>query len=77
MLAPLGMLAADIWESPLTLNPAARLVQERGAAAPALALWQRSLWQTLRSTRTWRRGGQLATLAIESRLCTIYSGLWI
>ncbi|HIG16168.1 MAG TPA: hypothetical protein EYQ31_02110 [Candidatus Handelsmanbacteria bacterium] len=36
-------MAADIWESPLTLNLAARLVQERGAAAPALALWQRSL----------------------------------
>ncbi len=37
------LMAADIWESPLTLNLAARLVQERGAAAPALALWQRSL----------------------------------
>ena len=37
------LMAADLWESPLTLNPAAKLVQDRGDAKTALALWEKSL----------------------------------
>jgi 4-amino-4-deoxy-L-arabinose transferase-like glycosyltransferase len=37
------MMAADLWESPLTLNTAAQLVHERGAGRVALSLWERSL----------------------------------
>lgn len=37
------LMAADLWESPSTLNPAARLVYERGAEGIALALWEKSL----------------------------------
>jgi len=37
------LMAADLWESPMTLNRAAKLVSERGAAKLALSLWDRSL----------------------------------
>ena len=37
------LMAADLWESPQTLNPAAKLVSERGAAAMAVDLWEKSL----------------------------------
>lgn len=37
------LMAADLWESPVTLNPAADLVQARGDDAVALALWAKSL----------------------------------
>ncbi len=37
------LMAADLWESPSTLNPAARLVHARGAGQIAMALWEKSL----------------------------------
>ncbi|MDA0334877.1 MAG: glycosyltransferase family 39 protein [bacterium] len=37
------LMAADLWESPSTLNPAARLVHDRGAGQIAMALWEKSL----------------------------------